>query len=75
MKCNEVVEEFINQSSEETFGESYDAIFGEVLDSELIKKAREAEMETFRKHEVYEKVPLEERWSGAEESLGEPLWE
>jgi hypothetical protein len=28
----------------------------------LIEKAREAEMETFKKHWVYEKVPLEERW-------------
>ncbi len=48
--------------SEETFAELYVAISGEVLDSELIKKTREAELETFRKHGVYEKVPLEERW-------------
>ncbi len=30
------------------------------MDSELIKRASEAEMETFNKHEVYAKVPLEE---------------
>ncbi len=34
----------------------------EGLDGELIKKAREAEMETFQQHGVYEKVPLEECW-------------
>ena len=62
LKCDEVVEKFSNQLREETFGGLYDAISGEVLDSELIKKAREAEMETFRKHEVYEKAPLEECW-------------
>ena len=34
------MENFINQLSEETFGEFFDAISGEGLDSELIKKAR-----------------------------------
>ena len=62
LKYDEAVEKFINQLCEETFGEFYDAISGEVLDEELIKKAREAEMQTFRKHGVYEKVPLEECW-------------
>ena len=37
----EAVEKFINQVCVETFGEFYDAIFGEVLDGELIEKARE----------------------------------
>ncbi len=32
------------------------------MGGELIKKAREVEMETFKKHGVYEKVPLEECW-------------
>ncbi len=50
------------RKSGETFGEFYDAISGEVLDSELIEKAREAEMETFGKREVYEKAPLEDCW-------------
>ncbi len=62
LKCNEAVEKFIKLLSQETFGEFYDAISREVLDSELIKKAKEAEMETFRKHEAYEKVPLEDCW-------------
>ncbi len=44
LKYGEVVEKFIDQLREETFGEVYDAISGEVLDSELIEKAREAEM-------------------------------
>ncbi len=59
---NEVVKKFINQLGEETFGEFYDAIFGEVLDSELSEKVKEAEVETFRKHEAHEKAPLEECW-------------
>ncbi len=63
------MEKFINQLSEETLGESYDPISGEVLDVDLIKKAREAEMETLKRHGVCEKVPLEE-WR---ESLGRPL--
>ncbi len=62
LKYDEAVEKFINQLSEETFGEFYDAISGEVLDGELIQKAREAEMETFKKHGVCEKPPLEECW-------------
>ncbi len=47
---------------EETLGEFHDAISGEVLDGELIKKARDSEMETFKKHDAYEKAPLEECW-------------
>ncbi len=62
LKYNEAVEKLISQLCEGTFGEFYDAVSGEVLGSELIKKAREAGMETFRKHEVCEKVPLEEFW-------------
>ncbi len=48
LQCNEVVEKFVNQLSEETFGEFYHAISGEVLDTDLIKKPREAEVDTFR---------------------------
>ncbi len=62
LKYDEMVEKRISQLSEETFGEFYDTISGEVLESKLIKKAREAEMEPFKKREVYEKVPLEECW-------------
>jgi hypothetical protein len=62
LKHNEVVEKFIDQLCEETFGEFYDAISGEALDSELIEKAREAEKETLKKHEVCEMVPLEDCW-------------
>ncbi len=60
LKYDEAVEKFINQSSEETFGEFFGAISRAVLDGELIKKAREAEKETFKKHGVCETVPLEE---------------
>ncbi len=55
------MEKIINQLGAETFGEFWDAISGEVLDGELFEKAEEAEMETFKMHEVCEKVLLEER--------------
>ncbi len=53
------MQKFINQLCEETVGEFYDAISGEVLADELIENAREIEMDTFKKHGVYEKFPLE----------------
>ena len=63
LKYNEVVGKFINQLCEETSGELYDAIFGQVLDGELVKEAREAQTETINNREVYEKVQLEgPRW-------------
>ncbi len=40
----------------------YPAIYGEALDQELFIKARRAEMETFRKHGVREKRPINECW-------------
>ncbi len=57
-----VMERFIDQLCEETFRKFCDSISGEVVHGELIKEAREAEMETFKKHVVYEKVPLEKCW-------------
>ncbi len=47
---------------EETFGEFYDVVSGDVLDGGFIKMAREAEMETFGEGKVYKNVPLEECW-------------
>ncbi len=38
----------------------YDVISGEELDGELIREAKKVEMETFKKHGVYEKVPRQE---------------
>ncbi len=58
LKHDEAVEKFINQLCEETFGEYYDAMTGEVLGGELIE-AREVEVEPFKRHGQYEKVPLE----------------
>ncbi len=50
---------------------TYDASSGEALDDELIKIARRIEMETFKKHGVYEKIPLEEsRGRNPSESSG-----
>ncbi len=40
-------------------GVTYDESSGDILDEELIKKARMIEMETFKKHGVHTKVPLE----------------
>ncbi len=43
-------------------GVTYEASSGEVLDERLVQKAAAIEMETFKKHRVYTKVPPEERW-------------
>ncbi len=43
-------------------GVACDASSGEILDEELIKKARMVEVETFKKHGVYTKVSVEECW-------------
>jgi hypothetical protein len=40
----------------------WDDMSGEELEGEGVRKAREEEMEEFKKHEVYEKVPLSECW-------------
>ncbi len=74
LKYDEAVEKLINQLREETFGKFYDAISGEVLNGVLIKKAREAEMETFKKNGVYEKVLLEERWRVTGKALLAVKW-
>ena len=38
--------------------EFYDAVSGEILDSDLVREGRKIEMETFKKHGVYEKRPV-----------------
>ena len=40
--------------------EFYDNLSGEWLDPDLVREARKTEMEEVEKHQVYEKVPLEE---------------
>ena len=35
---------------------------GDMLDKDLMTQAREEEMQEFRRHNVYVKVPLEECW-------------
>ena len=42
---------------------AWDDVSGTELDPELILKAREEEMEQFRKHEVYEKMKEEVCWA------------
>ncbi len=69
-KFNEEVFEFINSTRGEYEEESYhDAISGEAMIKELVDAARKVEMETFRKHGVYEKMPLEECWKNAGKAL------
>ena len=43
-------------------GKYKDEVSGEVLTEEGVIKARKEEMEEIRKHGVYVKVPIEERW-------------
>ena len=40
------------------FEEAWDGVSGKALDPEMVKRARGEDMEEFRKHEVYEKVPI-----------------
>ena len=42
--------------------QAWDDTTGEELDPELVRQARIEEMEEVRKHEVYEKVPIQECW-------------
>ncbi len=53
----EVINSTWREHEEELY---YDAISGEVMMKELVDAARKVEMETFKKHAVYEKVPTEE---------------
>ncbi len=63
MKFDESVFEFINSTWKEHEEELYyDAIPGDLMIKELVVAARKVEMETFKKHGVYEKVPIEECW-------------
>ncbi len=63
VKFNESVLEIINSTWKEYEAELYyDAISGELMIKELVEAARKAEMETFQKHGVNEKVPIEECW-------------
>ena len=62
-KFDESVFEFVNSTWREYEEELYyDAISGELMIKELVEAARQVEMETYKKHEVYEKVPIEECW-------------
>ncbi len=56
------MEKFTNQLHDVAFGTFYDTTPREILDGELIKKARMVEMETFKKHGVYENAPLDVCW-------------
>jgi len=41
----------------------WDDVSGKELDPKMVERAREEEMGEFRKHTVYEKVPLAQCWS------------
>ena len=61
VKFDETVFDFINSAWREYEEELYyDAISGEVMIKELVEAARKVEMETFKKHGVCQRVPIEE---------------
>ena len=63
VKFDEWSYEFINSTWKEYEEEMYcDAISGELMIKELAEEGREVELETFRKHGVYERVPIEKCW-------------
>ncbi len=47
-----------------------DAVAGEAMIKEAVEAAGKVEMETFKKHGMYEKAPIEERWGETGESSG-----
>ncbi len=60
---DEAAFEFINCTWRECEeGLYYDAFSGEVMIMELAQAARKVEMETLKKHGVYEKAPMVECW-------------
>ena len=64
-ECLNVLHETKNEGDEgyeEHEGEFYDAISGEVLNEDLVMEGRKVEMETFKKHGVYEQRPVRECW-------------
>ena len=61
-KGNGAIERVICELHEEPLGQVYDAISREPMDKDLIKKARIAKLETFRKHGAYEKASIDECW-------------
>ena len=42
--------------------EHWDDVSGEQFDGDMVDKARKEELEEFKKHQVYEKVPIKECW-------------
>ena len=49
-------------TEDEAEGRFWDDISGKEMDPEKVRKAREEEMDEYRKHGVYEKVPVAECW-------------
>ncbi len=75
VEFDESVFEFINSTWKEYEEELYhDAISGELMIKELVEAARKVEMETFKKHGVYEKVPIEECWKETGKALVGVKW-
>ncbi len=64
-KFNEEVFEFSGAWREHEEELCCDAISGEAMIKELVDASRKVEMETFKKHGVCEKVPIEEWWKNA----------
>ena len=46
--------------NEEELVQAWDDVSGSQLGPEMVRKARQEEFEAFRKHQVYEKVPISE---------------
>eukprot|EP00969_Alexandrium_andersonii_P142594 6305196-Alexandrium_andersonii.AAC.1 len=54
--------------------EAWDDFPGKKLDPVLVRKARQEEMEEFRRHQVYEKVPIEECRKRTGEAPAQVRW-
>ncbi len=47
----------------------YDATSGDLMTKELAEKARQVEMDTFKKYGVCQKRPIKERWEKTGKAL------
>ncbi len=75
VEFKEKVFESINSARREYEEEMYyDALRGEVMIKELVEAVRKVEMETFKKHGVCEKVPIEECWEDTGKGPVEVKW-
>ena len=59
---------------EGTEGMAWDDVSGKVLDKDMVRKARQEEIDEYHKHEVYTKVEVAECWKGTGKAPVQVRW-